>query len=95
MELEELHILCDDMGGCAILFISPQLIVDLYNVSQFMSQVILRWKVSIITVQPPLTRRSACMCQTHSAALLLTPPWEAEAGLLTLILHIQKLLCDL
>lgn len=42
MELEELHILCNDMGRCAVLLIAPKLIVDLHDVSQFVSQVILR-----------------------------------------------------
>lgn len=42
MELEELHVLCNDMGRRAILLIAPKLIVDLHDVSQFVSQVILR-----------------------------------------------------
>lgn len=44
MELEEFHILCDDMGSCAILLISPQLVVDLHDVSQFVSQIVLSKK---------------------------------------------------
>lgn len=42
MELEELYILCNDMGRRAILLIAPKLIIDLHNVSQFVSQVILK-----------------------------------------------------
>lgn len=42
MELEKLHILCNDMGRRAILLIAPKLIVDLHNVGQFVSQIILR-----------------------------------------------------
>lgn len=42
VELEELHILCNDMGRRTVLFIAPKLIVDLHNVGQFVSQVILR-----------------------------------------------------
>lgn len=46
MELKELHILCNDMGCCTILLIPPQLIVDLHDVSQFVSQIILRGKLA-------------------------------------------------
>lgn len=42
MELEKFHILCNNMGRCTILLIAPKLIVDLHDVGQFVSQVILR-----------------------------------------------------
>lgn len=42
MELEKFHIFCNNMGRCTILLIAPKLIVDLHDVSQFVSQVILR-----------------------------------------------------
>lgn len=42
MELEELHVLCNDMGRRAILLIAPKLIVYLHDVGQFVSQVILK-----------------------------------------------------
>lgn len=42
MELEELHVLCNDMGCRTVLLIAPKLIVDLHDVGQFVSQVILK-----------------------------------------------------
>lgn len=42
MELEKFHVFCDDMGSCTILFVPTQLIVDLHNVSQFVSQIVLQ-----------------------------------------------------
>lgn len=47
MELEELHVLGDDMGSCAVLLIAPKLIVDLDNVGQFVGQVVLRQKSAL------------------------------------------------
>lgn len=47
MELEELHVLSNDMGSCTVLLIAPKLIVDLDNVGQFVGQVVLRQKSAL------------------------------------------------
>lgn len=60
MELEELHVLSDDVCGRAVLLIAPKLIVDLHDVGQFVCQVILRQEVRSITIQPTLSAQSAC-----------------------------------
>lgn len=41
MELQQFDILGNDVSSSSILLVSPQLIVNLHNVSQFVSQVIL------------------------------------------------------
>lgn len=73
MELEELHIFCDDMGSCTILLISPQLIIDLHDVSQFVSQIILKQEISITQ------SGYHCVLSTHVPGIQcnsLTLPWE-------------------
>lgn len=42
VELEELHVLCNDVGRRAVLLIAPKLVVNLHDVGQFVSQVILK-----------------------------------------------------
>lgn len=54
MELQQLHILRDDVSGRSVLLVPPQLVVDFHNVSQFVSQVVLRGlaeKGSVITAE--------------------------------------------
>lgn len=51
VELEELHVLRDDVGRRAVLLIAPELIVDLHDVGQFVGQVILREEVRTVTTQ--------------------------------------------
>lgn len=41
MKLKQLDILCYNVSCGSTLFISPQLVIDFYNVSQLMRQVIL------------------------------------------------------
>ena len=60
VKLEELHVLSDDMRGCAVLLVAPKLIVDLHDVGQLVCQVILRQDVRTITIQPTLSAWPAC-----------------------------------
>lgn len=84
MELEELHVLGDDMGSCTILLIAPKLIVDLDNIGQFVGQVVLRQKSALSpTVQLP------CTCQ-HTASLTPAPHHHPGRQLWALGPQIQK-----
>ena len=41
VELQQLHIFSDDVSSCSVLLVPPKLVVDLYDVGEFVSQVIL------------------------------------------------------
>lgn len=80
MELEELHVLRDDVGRRAVLLIAPKLIVDLHDVGQFVGQVILG-EESAVTTQ----------LHEHSHLSVPTPP----RGRAALSFQLQELLHEL
>ena len=61
MELEELHVLGDDMGSCTVLLIAPKLIVDLDNVGQLVGQVVLRQKSALSPSSHPARASIQCL----------------------------------
>lgn len=60
MELQELHVLSDDVRCRAVLLIAPQLVVDLHDVCQLVRQVVLWPEVRTVTDPRawPLTSRT-------------------------------------
>lgn len=61
MELEELHVLSNDMGSRTVLLVAAKLIVDFHNVRQFVGQVILRQNTEVRTQS-----RRTCMHRHRS-----------------------------
>ena len=76
VELEELHVLGDDMCRRAVLLVPPQLVVDLHDVGQLVRQVVLRRRVGVLTA-----RRSGSPSPPGGRALPIPPLPGTEAPL--------------